>query len=76
MEIYRDTQAILTAATSHPDPELRRLILNRIESLAEFDDVDLADLMHVLVLEPGDGGEPCSMDLSVGWGGFWWHNSV
>jgi hypothetical protein len=31
MEIYRDTQAILTAAASHQDPELRRLILNRIE---------------------------------------------
>ena len=65
MEIYRDTQAILNAATSHPDPELRRLITNRIESLAEFDDVDLADLLHVLVLEPGDGGEQLSQAIGL-----------
>lgn len=63
MEIYRDTQAILTAAASHPDPELRRLIVNRIASLAEFDGVELADLMHVLVLEPGDGGEQLSQAI-------------
>jgi hypothetical protein len=65
MEIYRDTQGILNAAASHPDPELRQLITNRIKSLAEFDDVDLADLMHVLVLEPGDGGAQLSQAIGL-----------
>jgi hypothetical protein len=54
MQILTDTAAIVATATLHPDPELRRLLGLRIQSLAEFDDVDLAELMHVVVLEPGD----------------------
>jgi len=47
MQNYRDTVAILTAAATHPDRELRQLLCERIESLAE----DLPCLLYVLVLE-------------------------
>ena len=54
MNIYRTTEAIRTAAQTHPDPELRHLITERIHSL--FDDLpdDLAYLLQVVVLESGD----------------------
>ena len=50
MQIYSNTASILAAATAYPDPELRHLLTERIQSLAE----DLPCLLHVLVLEPGD----------------------
>lgn len=56
MHIYRTTEAILTAAHTHPDPELRHLLALRIQSLEAFDDLpdDLAYLLQVVVLESGD----------------------
>ncbi len=68
MQIYQDTASILAAASTHPDTQLRHLLTLRIESLVEFtnplveytkpaeasDAIDLADLMHVLVLQQGD----------------------
>jgi len=68
MQIYKDTASILAAASTHPDTQLRHLLSLRIESLVEFtkpqveytnpeevsDAIDLADLMHVLVLQAGD----------------------
>jgi len=50
MQSYRDTVTILAAAATHPDCELRQLLCERIESLAE----DLPCLLYVLVLESGD----------------------
>jgi len=50
MQSYRDTVAILAAAATHPDLELRQLLCERIESLAD----DLPCLLYVLVLEHGD----------------------
>ena len=54
MQIYQDTASILAAASTHPDTQLRHLLTLRIESLVEFNDIDLADLLQVLVLESGD----------------------
>ena len=57
MHIYRTTEAIRTAADTHPDPELRQLLNERIQSLEAFDDLpdDLAYLLQVLVLRAGEG---------------------
>ena len=57
MHIYRTTEAIRTAADTHPDPELRQLLNERIQSLEEFDDLpdDLAYLLQVVVLQAGEG---------------------
>ena len=59
MQIYKDTAAILAAASTHPDTQLRHLLTLRIESLVEYtkpqaESIDLADLLHVLVLQAGD----------------------
>ena len=57
MHIYRTTEAIRTAANTHPDLELRHLLTERIHSLEAFDDLpgDLGNLLQVLVLEPMEG---------------------
>ena len=61
MQDFRTTASLIDAVTSHPDPELRHLLAERIESLATFDGLELAEFMHVLVLEPGD----CAADLEA-----------
>ena len=55
MNIYRTTEAIRTAADTHPDLELRHLLTLRIQSL--FDDLpdDLACLLQVVELQAGEG---------------------
>jgi len=57
MQTYRTTEAIRTAADTHPDLELRGLLTERIHSLEAFDDLpgDLGNLLQVGVLEPMDG---------------------
>jgi len=61
MHSYRNTVAILAAAATYPDAQLRQLLTLRIESLAEFtkpaeqsDVIDLGALLQVLVLQVGD----------------------
>ena len=57
MNIYRTTEAIRTAAVTHPDLELRHLLNERIQSLEAFDDLpdDLAYLLQVVELQAGEG---------------------
>ena len=57
MQAYRTTEAIRTAADTHPDLELRHLLTERIHSLEAFDDLpdDLAYLLQVVVLQAGEG---------------------
>ena len=57
MQAYRTTEAIRTAADTHPDLELRHLLTERIHSLEAFDDLpdDLGNLLQVGVLEPMEG---------------------
>ena len=45
--------AIHHQAHHHPDPTLRNLIAQRIEELTDYTK-DLADLLHILTLEPSD----------------------
>lgn len=53
MQVLRDTPSLTTAASSHPDPELRHLIAERIEEFSEYQS-DLADLVVLIHVEPGD----------------------
>ena len=70
MHIYRTTEAIRMAADTHPDPELRHLMTERIFSLEGFDDLpdDLAYLLQVVELQAGEGAADLEgpMGFSVG----------
>jgi len=54
MHIYRDTASLRGAVTREPDTQLQGLIARRIQDLAEYEDFDLAELLHILVIEPSD----------------------
>jgi hypothetical protein len=57
VHFYRTTQAIRTAAGTHPDLELRQLLTERIQSLEAFDELpdDLACLLQVVELQADEG---------------------
>jgi hypothetical protein len=50
MLVLRDRASIAAIE----DPDLRALIEARVESLAEYDDYDLDELVNFVVVEPGD----------------------
>ena len=54
MHIHRDSASIFGAHASALGSELGELIGRRIEELAEYAETDLAALIKILVLEPGD----------------------
>lgn len=53
MQVLRDTPSLTHAARSHPDPQLRHLIAERIEEFSEYQ-CDLADLIVLIHVEAGD----------------------
>jgi hypothetical protein len=54
LRALRDSVSIHDAIRAHPDPELRQLLSNVVQTLSEFDDCDLADMVCFLIVEPGD----------------------
>ncbi len=60
MLVLRDRSSI----TQLSDPDLRGLIEQRVQSLSEFDDCDLTELVAFLVIEPGDSLQ--DMDAQLG----------
>ena len=54
MHTYHDTVALMAAVTTETDGQLQGLIARRIQDLAEYADFDLAELLHILVIEPSD----------------------
>lgn len=60
MQVMRDSASIRGSAT---DPTLIPLISRRIEDLAEYD-CELDELMHIVVIDPGD--ELSSIDAELG----------
>ena len=50
MLVLRD----LSSIAQLKDPELRKLIDERVEALGEFDDCELQELVTFIVVEPGD----------------------
>ena len=66
MEIFKTSESIQSAATHHPDAELRHLLSARIESLSDLlDEFPLSDLMHVIVMETGDTAQSLEAALSL-----------
>lgn len=66
MEIFKTSESIQSAATHHPDAELRHLLSARIESLSDLlDEFPLSDLMHVMVMETGDTAQSLEAALSL-----------
>jgi hypothetical protein len=52
MHVLRDAASIRGAVTRHP--EVASYISKRIEELSEYADYDLAELVHIIVVETGD----------------------
>lgn len=52
--MYRDTASIHHAHAEALGSELGELLGRRIEELAEYEDHDLSELVHILVIEPSD----------------------
>lgn len=53
MQPLRTHASIYLTAQHHPDPDLRKLISRRIEELTDYTE-DLAELIHIFILEPSD----------------------
>ena len=47
------------------DPDLKTILLDRLELLAEFSEWDLADLAHFIIVEPGDSIDAIARELGV-----------
>ena len=47
------------------DPNLKTILLDRLELLAEFSEWDLADLAHFFILQPGDDIEAIERELGI-----------
>ena len=47
------------------DPDLKTILLDRLELLDEFSAWNLADLAHFVIVEPGDGVESIERELGV-----------
>ena len=47
------------------DQNLKAILLERLELLAEFSDWDLADLAHFIIVEPGDCIEAIEKELGI-----------
>lgn len=49
------TSAEMAAFLAQPiDPKLHRILLHKVEQLAEYDGYDLGELAHFLIVHPGD----------------------
>ena len=47
------------------DPDLKAILLGRLELLADFSEWDLADLAHFIIVEPGDSIDAIARELGV-----------
>ena len=63
MHPLRTHASIHDTAHNHPDPTLTKLISRRIEELSDYTE-DLAELIHILILEPSD--TLTSVDVQLG----------
>ena len=54
MRLLRESASIQDAARSTTHPELRELIEGHIDRVSEYDDYQLDELLHVIVVEPAD----------------------
>ena len=54
MHALKTAAAMEQYLNTTPDPELRSLMLDRVQALSEYDDYDLGDLAHFYVVETAD----------------------
>ena len=54
MRLLRETASIEDALRLITDLELRELIAGHIDRLGEYDDYQLSELIHIIVVEPAD----------------------
>lgn len=47
------------------DPDLKTILLDRLELLAEFSEWDLSDLAHFVIVEPDDSIEEIERELGI-----------
>lgn len=59
----RDSATMQRALSGPLDPNLKTILLDRLDLLAEFADWDLGDLAHFHVVEPGDSVEVIEKEL-------------
>ena len=57
-----DMQRVLSGPI---DPDLKAILLGRLELLADFSEWDLADLAHFIIVEPGDNIDAIEHELGV-----------
>ena len=60
----RDSAAMQRALSEPLDPDLRTILLNRLDLLSEFSDFDLSELAHFIIIEPGDSVAAVEDELS------------
>jgi len=61
MEILKNGAAVEQYLNTTPDPELRKLLTDRVQALREYDDYELAEIAHFYVVETAD--ELASLNL-------------
>lgn len=54
MIVIRDTISMQFALSCPLDKDLRKLLLDRLNSLSEYSDFDLSELVHFIIVEPED----------------------
>ena len=54
MHVLRDAESVQVFLASTPDPELHRLMADRLADLSDYDDMDLGDLVNFIVMETND----------------------
>ena len=54
MNLIRNRAAMMQVLDSPLDPELKQLLRNHVERLAEYEDFDLGELGEFLIMEAGD----------------------
>ena len=59
----RTASAMQVAASTYPDPQFRDLLALRLAQLNSDDGTDLAELVHIIVFDVGDGLEALEAEL-------------
>ena len=66
MQILHDLCAIQAAIDSWADAAMRQLLRSRLAFYAEYDDMDLSELLRVILVEPGDTLERLDAEFNGG----------
>ena len=65
MQTVYDTSDLERILSDPIDPDLKAILLDRLELLADFSEWDLADLAHFIIVEPGDSIKEIERELGI-----------